>query len=159
MTNSNPSVGSISDATRDDPPSLAFDFAWALRKLSRNDRESERRQAAAKALAEYEQAADEPDALEKFFEGTGREALESYCTPYLSFDENAEGQFGFWPDISTLEEDVRCPRSGVVKVNAGDAWPPLWPPHGADIQYVMEVTDHGNVTLYSRARREIWSCV
>lgn len=158
MTKSNPSVGAISDSTQEEPESLAFDFAWALRKLSHSDRDAGRRQAAAQALAQYEQAGDDPDAIETFIEGAGREALESYCAPYLSFYENSDGLFGYWPDITMLEEDARS-RSGVVKVNAGDPWPPLWPPHGDDIQYVMEVTDHGNVTLYNRRRVEIWSCV
>jgi hypothetical protein len=158
MNKSNPSVGAVSDSTQEEPASLAFDFAWVLRKLSQGDRDAERRRTAALAFAQYELAGDDPDALETFIEGAGREALESYCTPYLSFHENSEGVFGFWPDITTLEEDARS-RSGVVKVNAGDPWPPLWPPHGDDIQYVMEVTDHGNVTLYNRRRVEIWSCV
>ncbi len=76
----------------------------------------------------------------------------------MAFHEDAEGHFGFWPDISTLDEDARC-RNGVVKVNAGDPWPPLCPPNGDDIEFVMEVNDHGNVTLFNRRRREIWSCV
>jgi hypothetical protein len=76
----------------------------------------------------------------------------------MGFHENAEGHFGFWPDISMLDEDARC-RNGVVKVSAGDPWPPLWPPQGDHIEFVMEVNDHGNVTLFNRRRRELWSCV
>ena len=159
MTKSNPSVGPISDATREDLETLAFDFAWTLRKLSTADRDRERRRAALAALAQYDgRAEDDESALGNFVDTAGREALEGYCSPYLRFDENPHGQFGFWPDISSLEDDARS-RSGVVKVNAGDPWPPLWPPHGDDIHYVMEVNDHGNVTLYSRSRRELWSCV
>jgi hypothetical protein len=158
MTKTHPRVRAISDSTREDLAALASDFAWTLRALSRNDRDADRRNAAAEALSEYEEADDDPDALETFIDGAGREALEAYCSPYMSFHQNAEGHFGFWPDISSLEQDVQS-RDGVVKVNAGDRWPPLWPPHGTDIHYVMEVNDHGNVTLYSRHRKEIWSCV
>lgn len=159
MTKTNPSVGTISDATREDLEALAFDFAWTLRMLSTGDRDRERRRAALATLAQYDgRAEDDENALSDFVDTAGREALESYCPPYMRFDENHDGQFGFWPDISCLEDDVRS-RSGVVKVNAGDPWPPLRTADGDAIDYVMEVNDHGNVTLYSRSRREIWSCV
>lgn len=158
MTTSHPSVGPIGDATREDLPALAFDLAWTLRSLFTKDRDSERRRAAGEALWQYEQAGDDGAALGEFVETSGLEALQSYCPAYLRFDEGPDGRFGFWPDLDSLQEDARS-RNGVVKVNAGDPWPPLWPPHGAGIQYVMEVSDHGNVTLYGRNRREIWSCV
>lgn len=159
MKKCNPSVGPIGDATREDLEALAFDFAWTLRKLHGGDRDSDRRRAAKQALAAYAECMeDDESALANFIDTTGREALERYCPPYLRFDENRDGQFGFWPDICSLEEDARC-RNGVVKVDAGDRWPPLWPPQGHEIQFVMEVNDHGNVTLFDRRRRELWSCV
>jgi hypothetical protein len=157
MTISHPRVGPIADATRDDPVALAADFAWTLRQLSKADRDAQRRQGALDALAEYERAGDDINVLEDFVDSSGREALERYCAPYMGFHE-IEGRFGFWPDLPMLEEDARS-RSGVVKVAAGDPWPPLWPPHGTDIHFVVEVNDHGNVTLFNRRRQEIWSCV
>ena len=158
MTKCIPSVGPIGDATREDLEALATDFAWTLRRLSSGDRDSERRRAASEALSLHERAGDDTTALEDFIESAGREALERYCAPYMCFHEDAEGHFGFWPDISMLDEDARC-RNGVVKVSAGDPWPPLWPPQGDHIEFVMEVNDHGNVTLFNRRRRELWSCV
>jgi hypothetical protein len=118
------------------------------------DRDRERRRAANEALAQHERAGNDEGPLGDFVQTAGRDALESYCPPYIGFHENTDGHFGFWPDICTLEEDARC-RNGVVKVNAGDPWPP----QGDDIHYVMVVSDHGNVTLLNRRRREIWSCV
>jgi len=50
--------------------------------------------------------------------------------------------------LEGLEYAARS-KDGVIKVNAGDAWPPLWTPTGREVQFVIEVNDHGNVTLYS----------
>lgn len=61
-------------------------------------------------------------------------------------------------DLEALEYSARS-KDCVIKVNAGDTWPPLWTTAGCDVQFVMEVNDHGNVTLYNRRRREVWTCV
>lgn len=162
MTKSNPSVGPISDSTRTDIQSLASDFAFTIRKLCANDRDRGRCKAANEALKQYDNAEQEFDndssPLEEFVDSIAREVLESYCAPYMGFYENEDGLFGFWPDLESLQDDALS-REGVARVNAGDPWPPLWPPHGNQIQFVMEVTDHGNVTLFNRRRVEIWSCV
>ena len=48
-------------------------------------------------------------------------------------------------------------KQGVIKIDAGDEWPD---PMDPSINYVMEVTDHGNVTLYgAHDHAEVWSCV
>lgn len=76
----------------------------------------------------------------------------------MSFSLSPFGDYGFWPDLEGLEHAARS-KDGVIKVSAGSAWPPLWTTSGRDIQFVMEVNDHGNLTLYSRRRQEVWSCV
>mgnify|MGYP003377171519 FL=1 len=76
----------------------------------------------------------------------------------MSFYRAPSGDYGFWPDIEALEYSARS-TEGVIKVNAGDAGPPLWTSSGHEVQFIMEVNDHGNVTLYNRRRREVWSCV
>lgn len=70
----------------------------------------------------------------------------------------SSGEYGFSPDIEGLEHSAQS-KDSVIKVNAGDAWPPLWTSSGLEVQFIMEVNDHGNVTLYNRRRREVWSCV
>jgi hypothetical protein len=146
------------------------------------------------------------------------EALNDYAAPYVYFGTN-EGDgadFGFWPSISSLQEDSRGRHASVLRIEAGTEWPrdregqeayvraagwsvedcsvedqpafavlqpggkpidgPLFhyeweawdkaaelakvrPPLPVDVEYVMEVTDHGNVSLYDREGKELWSCV
>ena len=88
----------------------------------------------------------------------GLEAIQAYCHPFMSFSLSPSGDYGFWPDLEGLEYAARS-KDGVIKVNAGDAWPPLWTPNGREVQFVIEVNDHGNVTLYNRRRQEVWSCI
>lgn len=152
-----PSIGPIGHFTVEDIDGLAHDFAYELRRLSAKDKDADRRQAAKTALAAYEHAGEDEDELKRFVEEIGREALESYCRPYMHFGAATTGEYGFWPDLEGLEEAVHC--EDVAKVNAGDAWPPMWTPAGQGIQFVMEVNDHGNVSLYKRSRVEVWSCV
>jgi hypothetical protein len=74
--------------------------------------------------------------------------MDEIAAPYTYFgaSEGDGACYGFWPDIAGLEEDARY-RDGVVKVSD-------------DIDYVMSVSDHGNVTLYdAHTRAEIWSVV
>ncbi len=92
---------------------------------------------------------------------------QAHCPDYTDFGatEGDGAEIGVWPSMESLNEDARCtardwdrgddvaPR--VWKINAGDRRP-------LTVNYVMEVTDHGNVTLYRRAGRrwiEVWSVV
>ena len=83
------------------------------------------------------------------------DALNEFAAPYCYFGtlEGDGADFGFWPDVESLESDVHS--GDVLKLNAGDEWPD----NAIAYDYVMEVTDHGNVTLYTGAGKEIWSCV
>lgn len=62
-----------------------------------------------------------------------------------------------WP---ALEDDVRDGR--VIKVNAGDEWPEDEIRERLEdgcLDYVMEVNDRGNTTLYTPDHKEVWSIV
>ena len=110
------------------------------------------------AIDDFEKAGDDQEALQAFIDGAGLEAIQAYCLPFMSFSLSPSGDYGFWPDLDGLECADRS-NEGVIKVNAGDPWPPLWSGSGRDVQFVMEVSDHGNVTLYTRRRQEVWSFV
>lgn len=228
------SLGSISSGTlrsRD----LLEEFEWTLRHLAeRNiaalddfsethaDREMFDRHLRlcedARKLLEVEDDWDE----EQEEEATGlvaedfHDALQEYAPPYVSFGshEGDGADFGFWPQIESLEDDARGRYASVLKLDAGDPWPTeayeraakragwkvdespecgifdkefgVFDPAGKrrataaseweawieacrlagvkpeldeGVEYVMEVTDHGNVTLYDRDGNELWSCV
>lgn len=82
------------------------------------------------------------------------DALNELAAPYCYFGAHAGdgSDYGFWPDVESLESDARWAGTGVTKIEAGSERP-----DGFD--YVMEVNDHGNVTLYGRGGKEIWSVV
>lgn len=153
-----PRVGSVCSADPNDWPAVAHDFAYELRQFIKTDRDPDRRRTAMSALSEFEDAGDDPEALQAFVEGSGLFALQAYCLPFMSFSRAPSGDYGFWPDIEGLEYSAQS-KDGVAKVNAGDPWPPLRASSGLEVQFIMEVNDHGNVTLYNRRRREVWSCV
>lgn len=99
--------------------------------------------------------------------------LESHCPDYSYFGtlEGDGACFGVWASIDQLEEnavahtrfldpnDPRMSHATVCKVNAGSPFPSA---SIGVVEHVMEVSDHGNVTLYRRAGNrwiEVWSVV
>lgn len=75
------------------------------------------------------------------------DALNDLAPPYTYFGSN-EGDgadFGFWPAIDSLEDDARM-TDDVIKVDSTPS-------------YIMQVSDHGNVTLYEVTLKEVWGCV
>ena len=153
-----PRIGAICSADPNDIQALARDFAYELRQFFKTDRDGERRRATSAAIDAFHKAGDDPEALQAFVDGVGLEAIQAYCLPFMSFSLAPSGDYGFWPDLEGLEYAVRS-KDGVIKVNAGDAWPPPWSASGHNVQFVAEVNDHGNVTLFDRRRKEVWSCV
>lgn len=101
--------------------------------------------------------------------------LEAHCPDYAYFGtlEGDGACFGVRANIEQLQEDAvdhdrylsatdsRTRYANVVKVNAGDAFPTPRPGQPT-ITHLMEVNDHGNVTLYRRAGTrwiEVWGVV
>ena len=82
--------------------------------------------------------------------------LEAFAPPltYFGSHEGDGADFGFWISWDSISE---AEHSGeLIRVNAGDEWPES----AADAEYVLEVTDHGNATLFSAlTKAEIWSIV
>lgn len=153
-----PRIGAVCSADPNDIHALARDFAYELRQFIKTDRDGERRRASLAAIDDFEKAGEDQEALQAFIDGAGLEAIQAYCLPFMSFSLAPSGYYGFWPDLEGLEYAVRS-KDGVIKVNAVDAWPPLLSASGRNVQFVMEVNDHGNVTLFDRRRKEVWSCV
>ena len=159
-------LGSISTGTlvtRD----LAEAFVFELKRLARDDTEDPQRKASVDAALaavapllgddEANTGAAGMDALDVFVNETAPDLLQSYCAPYTYFGSHmGDGaDFGVWADIDSLEEAARF-SDGVLKVDAGDEWPEL----PADVDYVMEVNDHGNVTLFdARSSQALWAAV
>lgn len=120
----------------------------------------------------YDDSAEEyidPEAASEFVDRLF-DALRSIAAPYTYFgaSKGDGADYGFWPSLESLEEDARY-HDGVIKVNDGDEWE--YVDDGrivvnggrcglAPIDYVMSVSDHGNVTLYdAHTRKEIWGVV
>lgn len=86
------------------------------------------------------------------------ECLQNAAPDFVNFgtSEGDGAEFGFWPDIESLEESARGTNPEVLKVNGLENVPRGY------VGHVMEVNDHGNVTLYWKSARkltELWSCV
>ena len=56
--------------------------------------------------------------------------------------------YGFWPDIDSLEDDLRYaeptdnPEEKII-----------------DNDFIVQISDHGNVTMMTLDREVLWSCV
>tara|TARA_Y100000310_G_C20025061_1_gene509208 strand:- start:42 stop:422 length:381 start_codon:yes stop_codon:yes gene_type:complete len=74
--------------------------------------------------------------------------LNEACPPYVYFGalEGDGADYGFWPDIDTLHEDMRFEgeQNGDETILDG---------------LIVQISDHGNVTLRDADRNEIWSVV
>lgn len=82
------------------------------------------------------------------------ELAPDYC--YFGTSEGNGSDYGFWIDWHRIEDDSHGQDACILKLEAGNEWPrPL--PEGTE--YVLEINDHGNCTLFNRRHRELWSCV
>lgn len=88
-----------------------------------------------------EEEVESADGMAWFVNEYAPDALTDFCPPYVMFGSHVGdgSDFGFWPDVETLQEDMR------------DA--------GEDFEYRVDINDHGNVTLYAPDGREYWSVV
>ena len=151
-------IGSISTGTLL-PVALAATYTYELAQLARRDDQDERKQQVLATLVAVQPFidAEDGDQMATFVHETAPELFNGYCAPYTYFGSHAGdgADIGFWPDIDSVQEAARY-HDGVVGVEAGDAWPEL----DENIDYVVEVNDHGNVSLYdARTKAELWACV
>ena len=148
--NTTADFGSVSTATMR-PEDLIPAFLDCL-----NDLDEDR---CAAILAEYPEYNNEDfydtDDAQWLLEGLF-DALDEYAPPFSYFGahEGDGADYGFWPAIDALEDAARY--GEVLKIDAGDDWPD---DIDDDIEYVAEITDHGNITLFDRDHNEIWSIV
>lgn len=163
-----PSFGTVSHGTLK-PSDLLLSFSHVLENLAKTDSDVERKNASIQLLADLKAVRDRCGSLENL--GNTDEAheflddffdlLNEYAPPYAYFGalEGDGSDFGFWPAMTALEEAAAA-EDGVLKLEAGEPWPSKETLDDCEVNYIMEVSDHGNVTLYSSStRREIWSVV
>ena len=79
-----------------------------------------------------------------------QDALQEYCPPFVYFGtlEGDGADFGFWPDRDSIEEIMPLDRT----VGEGDDEITI---DGV----IVQVSDHGNVTVMDLERHVIWSVV
>ena len=82
--------------------------------------------------------------------GTLMDGIQGYCPPFVYFGtlEGDGADFGFWPDRDAIEEIMPLDRN----VGEGDDEITI---DGV----IVQVSDHGNVTVMDRERNVIWSVV
>ena len=80
--------------------------------------------------------------------GTLMDGIQGYCPPFVYFGahEGDGSDFGFWPDIETIQE--------IVNIAECDASQGISCP---DDGVIIQVSDHGNVTVMDMERNVIWS--
>ena len=78
--------------------------------------------------------------------------LQDACPPFVYFGrhEGDGADFGCWPDMDRLEEEMRSTTSDF---QADNCWTL------ADDGVIVNVSDHGNVTVMDMERNVLWSVV
>ena len=102
-------------------------------------------------------ACDDDDAFWESEEATWdmealTDALQNICPPFVYFGahEGDGSDFGFWPDMERLNEEMRNTTSDF---QADNCWTL------ADDGVIVHVSDHGNVTVMDMERNVLWSVV
>ena len=100
-------------------------------------------------------ACDDDDAFWESEEATWdmealTDALQNICPPFVHFGahEGDGSDFGFWPDMDDIQE--------IVNIAECDASQGISCP---DDGVIVQVSDHGNVTVMDMERNVIWSVV
>ena len=86
------------------------------------------------------------------------DALQEYCPPFVYFGthEGDGADFGFWPDMDRIEEEIGTTiqiASSLSDFQAEHCWTL------ADDGVIVNVSDHGNVTVMDMERNVLWSVV
>ena len=137
------SLGTVSEGTMREEDLIPA-FLDTLTGLARDD--AERR-----LVSEIRQRMDAKVDLEAL-----TDALQEHAPPFCYFGAHpGDGaDFGFWVSHEAIRDAIHD--GEIVGVEAGAEWPD--DKEGAE--YVLEINDHGNMTLFCLAdRAEIWSIV
>ena len=83
------------------------------------------------------------------------DGLNNLCPPFVYFGtlEGDGSDFGFWPDMDRLNEELQWER---------DHWPDDSIPDALELEdynVIVQVSDHGNVTVMDMDRNVIWAVV
>jgi len=80
------------------------------------------------------------------------DALQEYCPPFIYFGtlEGDGADFGFWPDMDSLGEAMQ--RMGMARGESDEE-------RLEDDGVIVQVSDHGNVTVMDMERNALWSVV
>jgi len=80
------------------------------------------------------------------------DALQEYCPPFIYFGtlEGDGADFGFWPDMDSLGEAMQ--RMGMARGESDEE-------RLEDDGVIVQVSDHGNVTVMDMERNVLWSVV
>lgn len=145
-----PYLGSISSGTMR-PEDLIPKFLYILGQLDKEVHD--------RIVRDFPEVVDEGD-----FEGEAADycldelydALNECAPDYVHFSshEGDGADYGFWITWEVIEEDVL--NGTLLKIPSGDEWPEPLPDK---VDHVLEITDHGNATLFSHEGKEIWSCI
>ena len=87
------------------------------------------------------------------------EQLESLCPPFVYFGtlEGDGADFGFWVDMDSLDEARHLARQH--KMPLVHAWPLTDGEYLPEENVIVQVNDHGNVTVMDMERNVLWSVV
>ena len=126
---------------------LLFDFALALREFE--DKWNSEHEALYDQAKQHMAQAPSESELNQTVSNL-QDALQEYCPPFVYFGalEGDGADFGFWPDIETIQE--------IVNIAECDASQGISCP---DDGVIVQVSDHGNVTVMDMERNVLWSVV
>jgi hypothetical protein len=149
-------IGTISHGTLRDEDLLEA-FADELSRLGGSETLIREARETLATLEDGGEAEDAPEIVNDLID-----ALSEFAPPYCYFGthEGDGSDFGFWLSMESLEEDVH--NASVLKMNDGDDVLAAIREHDRVPDYIMSVSDHGNVTLYSLESietREVWAIV
>ena len=111
------------------------------------------------ALTTIERHQNDPDYYKsetaQYDHDTLSDLLTEFAPPFGYFGAHpGDGaDFGFWINQDELDDAV-CDGE-VLRLEDGDEWPT----DVSDYEYVLEVNDHHNITLYTPNHEEVWSLV
>jgi len=82
-----------------------------------------------------------------------QDELQNYCPPFVTFGtlEGDGADFGFWPDMDSLEEALIDPEWTLID---GELYR-----IPRDEAVLVHVNDHGNVTVMDLERNVLWAVV